>query len=273
MRLDASIQSIKTQLDAVAVQRDIQVQRIAAAEERRQTLVELYQKGNGTKIALLEQEEVLLAARQALADLDRQQAVIGRDLEEAQLQREQLPDQTKERLSKLRLSLAERERERTEVEARGAQVVRAPIAGRVTALQVSPGQIIDADRPLLTLVPEGAELRAELFVPSRAIGFVQPGQQVRLMMDAFPYQQFGSQDGAVESISQVVLAPNEVLGKILLKEPSYRVTARLKRQKVQAFGRQFPLQPDMSVQADIVLERRSLLAWLFEPLLSVQERM
>ncbi|QFU16268.1 HlyD family secretion protein [Microvirga thermotolerans] len=273
VRLDASIQSIRAQLEAVAVQRAIQAQRIVAAEERRQTLAELYQRRNGTKVALQEQEGVLLSARQTLAELDRQQAAIARDLEQAQLQREQLPVQAGERLSQLRLSLAERERERAEIEARGAQVVRAPVAGRVTALQVAPGQIVDSDRPLLTLVPEGTELRAELFVPSRAIGFVQPGQPVRLMLDAFPYQQFGSQEGVVETVSQVVLAPNEVFGKVALREPSYRVTARLRQQRIQAFGRQVPLQPDMSVQADIVLAERSLLAWLLEPLFSIRGRM
>ena len=66
----------------------------------------------------------------------------------------------------------------------------------------------------MTLLPDGASLLAELFVPSRAIGFVEPGQRVRLMVDAFPYQRFGTLGGRVETVSQAVLSPNEVIGKV-----------------------------------------------------------
>jgi membrane fusion protein len=268
IRLEASIQSIRAQRDAITSQRNLQAERVGAADERRQILFQLYAKGDGTKAALQEQESVHIASRQKLADLDRQLASVEGELEQAQLKREQLPVQQNERLSQLRLSLADRARERIELE-----VVRAPVAGKVTALQVSAGQIVDATRPLLTLVPESHQLRAELFVPSRAIGFIEPGQRVRLMVDAFPYQRFGTHGGTIETVSQAILAPNEVFGRVLLKEPSYRVTVRLDRQTVDAFGRQVALQPDMMVQADIVLERRSLMEWLLEPLHSIRRRM
>jgi membrane fusion protein len=273
VRLDATIESVKAQQRAIDAQRALQAERIDAAEERRRGLAQLYQKGSVTKVTLQEQEGIHLASRQSLADLDRQLAATERELEQSRLQREQLPVQQGERLSQLRLSLADRERDRTEAAARGAQVVRSPVRGRVTALQINNGQIVDQSRPLLTLVPDGAELKAELFVPSRAIGFVKVGQPVRLMVDAFPFQRFGVQKGHVETVSQTVLAPNEILAAISVKEPAYRVTVRLDRQDVDAYGMQVPLQPDMSLDADIVLEERSLVAWLFNPLLTARGRM
>ena len=181
--------------------------------------------------------------------------------------------QQAERLAQLRLGLADRERQKAEAQGQQAQVLTAPIAGHVTALQAAPGQIVDPAKPLLTLLHDGASLLAELFVPSRAIGFVEPGQRVRLMVDAFPYQRFGTIGGSVETVSQAVLSPNEVIGRTTLTEPAYRVTVRLDRQAIDAFGRRVALQPDMTLKADIVLEGRSLLAWLFEPLLSVRGRM
>jgi membrane fusion protein len=93
------------------------------------------------------------------------------------------------------------------------------------------------------------------------------------MVDAFPFQRFGAQKGHVETVSQTVLAPNEILAAISVKEPAYRVTVRLDRQDVDAYGMQVPLQPDMSLDADIVLEERSLVAWLFNPLLTARGRM
>ena len=110
-------------------------------------------------------------------------------------------------------------------------------------------------------------------MPSRAIGFVKPGQRVKLMIDAFPFQHFGTQQGVIDTVSQTVLAPNEILGAVALKEPAYRVTVRLDRQTVAAYGQAIPLQPDMSLQADITLEQRSLIAWLLNPLISARGRM
>jgi membrane fusion protein len=63
--------------------------------------------------------------------------------------------------------------------------------GRVTALQVRTGETADPGRPLLNISPPGAELVAELYLPSRAIAFIAPRQEVKIQYDAFPYQKFG----------------------------------------------------------------------------------
>ena len=272
-RLDAAIVSVAAERDALGAQRRLMAERVQVTEDRRGTVARLTQQGHSTRTALQEQDEALLARRQALAEIDRDLAAADKELGQTQLQREQLPVQQAERLAQLRLGLADRERQKAEAQGQRAQVLTAPIAGHVTALQAAPGQIVDPAKPLLTLLPDGASLLAELFVPSRAIGFVEPGQRVRLMVDAFPYQRFGTIGGSVETVSQAVLSPNEVIGRTTLTEPAYRVTVRLDRQAIDAFGRRVALQPDMTLKADIVLEGRSLLAWLFEPLISVRGRM
>ncbi|MEE1655182.1 HlyD family efflux transporter periplasmic adaptor subunit [Microvirga sp. CF3062] len=272
-RLDATIVSVTAERDALIAQRRIMAERVQVTEERRGTIARLTEQGHTTRATLQEQDEALLSRRQNLAEIDRDLAASEKELGQAQLQREQLPVQQAERLAQLRLNLADRERQRAEVQAQRAQVITAPLAGRVTALQVAPGQIVDVNKPLLTLLPDGAVLLAELFVPSRAIGFVEPGQPVRLMVDAFPYQRFGTLSGSVETVSQAVLSPSEIIGRTTLTEPAYRVSVRLDRQAIDAFGREVPLQPDMTLKADIVLEGRSLVAWLFEPLISVRGRM
>jgi membrane fusion protein len=272
-RLDATIASVTAERDALIAQRKLMAERVQVTEERRNTIARLAQQGHTTRAALQEQDEALLARRQNLAEIDRDLAAAEKELGQTELLREQLPVQQAERLAQLRLNLADRERQRAEAQAQRAQVIAAPLAGRVTALQASPGQIVDPNKPLLTLLPDGASLLAELFVPSRAIGFVEPGQRVRLMVDAFPYQRFGTLSGSVETVSQAVLSPNEIIGRTVLNESAYRVTVRLDRQAIDAFGREVPLQPDMTLKADIVLEGRSLVAWLFEPLIGVRGRM
>jgi len=272
-RLDTAIASVQAEREALLAQREIMAARVQAAAERQRTFAGLVERGSVTRTALQELEEALLSRRQSLADLDRQVAAIEKELGQVQLQREQLPVQQAERLAGWRLSLADRERQQAEVRAQGAQVITAPVSGKVTALQIRAGQVVDPNRPLLTLLPDGPGLKAEVYVPSRAIGFVAPGQAVRLMVDAFPFQRFGTVSGTVETVSQAVLAPGDVIGRVVLTEPAYRATVRLDRQSIDAFGQPVDLQPDMSLKADIILEGRSLIAWLFEPILSVRGRM
>ena len=57
-----------------------------------------------------------------------------------------------------------------------------------------------------------------------------------------------------------------------VQEPVYRVTVRLPRQAVQAYGQAMPLQAGMVLDADIRIDRRRLIEWVFDPLLSITGR-
>jgi membrane fusion protein len=170
----------------------------------------------------------------------------------------------------LRSQLADTEQRIAEVDARRAYVIRSPTAGRVATLQATLGQAVDPHRLQLEIVPVTADLMAELYLPARAIGFIRNGQPVRILYDAFPYQNFGTYSGRITSISQTMLTAAEAGGPLTLREPAYDVTASLDRGDVEAYGRRIPLQPDMLLKADIILERRSLMRWFFGPLLSLK---
>ena len=185
-------------------------------------------------------QRALIASAQK--DLDRARAVAdrgfisGRDLqmrEETLIARQQGLAQLQQALASKRAALAENERTAAQVAAQAraqsaslaatraqvaqqaasaagtrAYVLRAPVAGRVTALTARVGQPVTPQNQLMAIIPAGAKLRAELAVPSSAIGFVKPGQEVRLAIDAFPYQRFGTVTGKVESVAQsAVSAP------------------------------------------------------------------
>jgi membrane fusion protein len=133
------------------------------------------------------------------------------------------------------------------------------------------GKIAEPNQLQLEIVPSGSALEAELFVPSRAIGFVRIGQHVGIRYAAFPYQNFGRYAGTIAEISQNILTKADTpSGPIELKEPAYRVTAKLDRQDVDAYGKKMPLQAGMLLQADIILDRRSLMKWILDPLLSIR---
>jgi membrane fusion protein len=139
------------------------------------------------------------------------------------------------------------------------------VSGKIGTLQASVGETADPHRLQLEIIPEDSPLQAELLVPSRAIGFIEAGQKVRLLYDAFPYQQFGTYTGHVVRVSQTLVTASDAGGPIRLKEPAYRVTAALDRPYVDAYGKRMPLQPDMLLRADVILEKRSLASWLLAP--------
>ena len=94
----------------------------------------------------------------------------------------------------------------------------------------------------------------------------------RLRFDAFPYQRFGSYQGQVIKTAQAIVLPNEVDMPVTVQEPVYRVEVQLESQQIRAFNNDVPLQSGMLLSADIVLEQRSLLAWLFEPIFSPERQ-
>ena len=125
---------------------------------------------------------------------------------------------------------------------------------------------------MLHILPEGSELIAELLLPTRSAGFVQLGNKTRLRFDAFPYQRFGFIESEITRIDQTLISPNEIQLPISLREPVYRLRAKLNQQKMQAFGKEFDLKSGMLFEADIMLEKHSIIEWLFEPIYSLRGR-
>lgn len=152
--------------------------------------------------------------------------------------------------------------------ARGYALI-APMSGTITSLTAKIGQPAQVTEPIMTIVPSTAKMEAKLYVPTRAAGFLRRGQEVRLQIDAFPYATFGTVSGRIERISTSATPRKTNQGNT---EPVYQVVATIPQPHVQAFGRVHKLQPDMTLTARIVLERRSLGAWLFEPFFAVRDR-
>ena len=157
------------------------------------------------------------------------------------------------------------------MEADGELLLRAPVTGLVANRLVEAGQAVQPGQPILSLLPKGSELRAQLLVPSSAIGFVKSGDRVLLRYQAYPYQKFGAHEGTVIRISRSALAGNQKEGSTT--QSLYRVLVSLDQQGVLAYGKMEPLRPGMQLEADIMGERRKLYEWLLEPLYSVSGRL
>ncbi len=215
-----------------------------------------------------------LEHRQRLEGASRTRLAMKREIAALASERESARARSRAQAAAVTSQRASVSQERLERDFQLRAAVVAPVDGTLAALPVEEGQMVTAGTALAAIIPAGSILEAHLFAPSRAIGFVRPGQQVTLRYLAFPHQKFGSQAATVVAISRSPLSPAE-LGFVPpdgAREPLYRIKVALERQSIVAYGRPEPLQPGMQVEADLLLDRRRLVEWVFEPLLSLAGR-
>jgi membrane fusion protein len=269
-RLNALIQGIGAEISHLESQTALQTERLKLSEGFVASAMQLTAKGAMTDLEFKRREQAVLEQKQNLSALHQQTAARRNQLTETRYTLEQLPVVLEDKLQSLRNDLSAVEQRIAEVNGWRAYVIRAPTAGRVATLQATEGQAADPRHLQLEIVPRDSSLQAELFFPTRAFGFVHPGQEIRILYDAFPYQKFGTYRGSIIKVSRTILTGNDTVGPISLKEPAYRVTAALERPDIDAYGQRIPLQPQMLLRADVILERRSLMSWLLDPLLSAR---
>jgi len=270
-RLAYRIEGLKAERAQLERQIAIQKDLVTVAVENLQAIENLTERGVISETEYKARQERVLGYRQELASLEQRLAASDDQIKQAELEREGLPMQAEQQLSELNSTKASLERQRAELEGQSALTITAPIAGRVTAIRAVEGGRA-GNEPLMSILPEGGVLQAHLFVPTRAIGFVEPGQRVRLSYDAFDYRRFGVYDGTVREVSATVLPPGEVPGPVAVDQAVYRVTVALDRQGVDAYGNEVPLQAGMTLSADIIMEERTLVQWLLDPLRSLKGR-
>jgi len=260
----ASARNELTQIEAEIVTREEQVR---ISETTLARMRELHAKQYVSTLQMNQQQSALLDQVGTVQELKRQASVAERGIQQLQQALRELPGQRKAIEASVQRDLAALAQERTERKAAGMFVVTAPATGLLAAQIVKAGQAVQTGQPLLTVLPGDGRLEAELLVPSRAVGFIAPGDRVLLRYQAYPWQKFGHQQGKVASISRSALPTNAGSGQTM-----YRVTVSLTQQAVTAYGKAEALKPGMLLDADILGETRRLVEWLLEPLYSIKGR-
>jgi len=205
-----------------------------------------------SNVALIEQSERKIA--QITADYRRQ------------LQAERIEDVAQ--VAKLRQELAKQAHRAELLE------LRAPQAGSVKDLATHTiGTVAAPGTILMTLVPQGDTLIAEVWVSNQDVGFVHEGQAVKIKLAAFQFQKFGMVEGIVRRISaDATEAPSantrsDALGgrDRPMGPLAYRTQVELKTQDLVVEGAKFALAAGMQVSSEINLGTRSILEYVLSP--------
>jgi membrane fusion protein len=150
-----------------------------------------------------------------------------------------------------------------------------------TGLQASARAAGEGEQAARPAVATSSNLIAHFYAPTRAAGFIEPGQAVKLRYAAYPYQKFGQHQGTVTSVDKTPYAPQELPPQVVAalqstsqatQEATYRITVQLEQQTIDAYGKAQHLKPGMLVEADIIQRTQRIVEWMLDPLLGFAKR-
>jgi membrane fusion protein len=268
-RLAAQINGLSQEIGSLGSQIQSQQRLVQVAENEFRDMQGVAGKGFISRRDLEARESALIARRQQLSQLEQARAGKSADLAQARRAIAQTGASAQAQAAGVQSSRAELAQRLAEVETAQGYTLTSPIEGTVTALTARLGQPASQQQPLMMVMPSNATPRAELYVPTSAAGFLAIGQEVRLAVDAFPFQRFGTVTARIVQISSVTV-PRATAGGGAV--PVYLVAAELAEPSVVAFGRRQNLLPGMALSARIITQKQTLLEWLFEPLFAVRAR-
>lgn len=265
--LEQQKSSLTATIASLERQRTLNASQIALAEADARRTVRLADEGAGTQRQVEESRAALLARRLDLESVDERiiaQREALRAIDSQVASRRIGSSQSQSEIAARRAALAE---QRAGLQRLDRLVLTAPVDGTVGDVAARVGLRAQADTSLVTLVPNGSRLEVQLFAPSRAIGFVKPGQEVRLLFDAFPYQKYGAGRGTVMGVATVPTEPTALDPGLGLTEPVFRVRVAIDPEGLTGAAATRPLRAGMTLSANLLLERRSLWEVFLEPVL------
>jgi membrane fusion protein len=243
-------------------------QRLDLAKRNRDRAVEAAMKQALSQKAVDDSDDAYLAAKLGLVALHNTLSAERGQLASLTSDLGSRPIKLEQRIAQLQRQMITLDQRIAGAEALRDELFEAPMDGVITSVDVEPGEFVNAGKPLVSIRPPGAELRAELLVPTRASGFIEPGMVVSLRYDAFPYEKFGNFTGIVSEVDRLVVTSKNGQFPISVDGPVHRVRVVLDSQVVvdDRRGRPISLQPGMTLRADVQQERKRIVEWIVDPL-------
>ena len=143
--------------------------------------------------------------------------------------------------------------------------LRAPVDGVILEVaQRSTGSVLREAETLITMVPDNSSLYVEANIPARDVGYVKVGQLVRIKLETYPFQRYGTIDGTL-----VVISPDSLplKDKDDNSQMIYRAQVRLDDNASKLAGRAINLRPGLVASAEIKAGKRSIAAYILSPVL------
>jgi HlyD family secretion protein len=222
-------------------------------------------------LAFLQSQDVSLDLRVSLTRLSGQYSVATEQLQQARAERQNYVEDYRrvslESLIDLQDQQAGAAEELRKVDLREAMSrMTAPADAAVLEVaQRSVSSVVQPAEPLITLVPLNVPLEVEATVSGSDIGHLAVGDMARIKFDAFPFQEHGTLEGKVVSISENAFSGQQGADK--QSGPSfYRVRIALGDGQLRGLPQTFRMLPGMTVSAEIHAGDRTVISYFLYPL-------
>ncbi|HXW25580.1 MAG TPA: HlyD family type I secretion periplasmic adaptor subunit [Xanthobacteraceae bacterium] len=238
---------------------------------------ELFKLSAGSRLNLLQSRLDRLSLTDQLGEKKNQEKELEAQLASAREQKEKYINnwvrEAGERLTQLQQQISTETQKLAAAERRRSLVVlRAPADGVVLELgQRSIGSVAKEAEPLVTLVPRGNEIEAEVDVDSVDVARLRVGDQVRIKFDALPFQRHGTISGRVRVITENSFQPDKgTTPAATAKNPEgqpafFRARITLGPLALQDVPKDFRLIPGMTTTAEIIVGKRTIISYLLDP--------
>lgn len=268
--LDRKIENLRADIRGTEAEVSRLMALIEFSGRRTERMRILAEKGHATRASLDDAEEELVERKFELTT--KKETIIGKRADIALTEEEKKTSREKFRQQQLEdLSHAEREISGLEKELLklnhqiGQRVLNAPVDGTVLDLDINTeGGVVQPAAVLMKVVPKDSPLELEAQVLNRDIGFVQPGQRVKVKVETFTFTKYGAINGVVRKVAQDA-THDEKLGTI------YRALIDLDRDNIQVDGHTVRLKPGMNAMVDIETGKRRVIEYILTPILKYQD--
>ncbi len=285
--LNLRIAALYQEMAQLLEEQKTQSSRIGYAKSALKRNIDLASQNYVSDAVVQEKQEIVADHEAKLQALRRTHAGLRRELETLRAELAELPMRKRTQVAELERGMAQAQQDLIELESKKEIVVTSPQAGVISGLSLKASQLVSIDKSLMMLLPENkkdqsknGELEAHLFAQSKDAGFLSAGQTVMIRYGAYPYQKFGQYSARIVEVSRTPFLPNELPFPMASKaaitastdEPVYRIRAVLESQSASAYGVKQALQSGMQLEADVMLDTRTVAQWILEPLYSLRGR-
>lgn len=295
--LEQRLQNNAVEAQQLAQETALALDRQTLAQQSLQNYQSLYASNYVSAAQLQQKQADLIDIQIKVSNLRRDKTQLDASRLALESELASLSDTLIDELSQLQRTEASLQQQKEENRSRKSTFITAPQAGTVTTITYQAGQSVSSGQPLATLIPGSPtscrtascpnaadKIEVHLYAPSRTTGFVAKGQPVLIRYSAFPYQKFGLQKGTITDVSITPFAPTElpqnlastILGNaqqgntgVSAGEALYRIKVKLAKQNINLYGMSQALKPGMTLDADVILDRRKIWEWIAEPVFSV----
>jgi adhesin transport system membrane fusion protein len=227
-----------------------------------------------SRTILLETRRTKVASEGEVQRLEKEYTLVQKELDESIARRADMANQIQrdalKELSEVRAEKSEVEQQLEKQSSIFSRLeITAPEQGMVQELQINTiGQVIQPAALLMKIVPKDAELEVEVRVKPKDIAFIRNAQPVKMRISSYDYSRFGYASGYVKRISAFSILDDTDAKH----EPFFKVWISLDRAYLGNDPTRNPLQPGMSVEAEIITGEKTLLTYLLKPVADLLSR-